>query len=428
MKRNHDVGYNKNRMKKTEAFKLQTLDDYKPFIGTATADRIYKKAEKLKNKQVTHVNSTYYGGGVAELLSSLTLLMSSTGIRNEWRTIQGSAEFFSVTKKIHNALQSGNIQLTKRKKEIYEEVIFENSVRNHLGQDFVIVHDPQPLPLINFYDKSGPWIWRCHVDMTNPDAELWQYLSRFIGKYDAAIFSIPEYKQPLEIPQVFFMPAINPFSPKNKELSRNEIDERLRHYDIPTDLPLIVQISRFDKWKDPKGTIKAFKLARKEIKARLILLGNIATDDPEGEEVYNSLADERSDDIYILSHQDSYLVNALQHKAEIIIQKSIREGFGLTVTEGMWKGKPVIGGKTGGICHQITHGVNGFLVSSVEEAATTMIMLMKNKHLREKVGKKAKETVRNHFLMSRLLENYIDLLSSFEVKYVLRRDNGIFPS
>jgi trehalose synthase len=229
--------------------------------------------------------------------------------------------------------------------------------------------------------------------------------------------SLEEYKQELETPQVFLMPAIDPFSIKNKELSDNEIDERLRHYKIPTDLPLVVQVSRFDRWKDPEGVIKAFKIARKKVKARLILLGNIATDDPEGEEVYRSLLNERDDTIIILSAEDTALVNALQKKADVILQKSIREGFGLTVTEAMWKGTPVVGGDVGGIRHQIKDGENGFLVSSVEEAADKIEYLIAHKKMREKMGKRAKKTVRENFLMIRLFEQYLDLLGSFETIY-----------
>jgi trehalose synthase len=399
------------------------LEDYEKLVGAETIERIQKKARSFQHLHVVNVNSTYYGGGVAELLTSFTLLMNSVGIKTGWRVIQGAPDFFSITKKMHNALQGGEINLSDRKMDIYEEVIYENAIRNHLeSHNMVIVHDPQPLPMIGHYKKNGPWIWRCHVDLSHPNKELWDYLVPFIEKYDAVIFSIKEYKKKLKTPQLFFMPAINPFSILNREMTEKEIKERLEHYEIPTDLPLVVQISRFDRWKDPEGVIEAFKIARKEVDATLVLLGNVATDDPEGAEVYESLLNCREERIIILSHQDTALVNALQRKATVVLQKSIREGFGLTVTEALWKGTPVIGGNVGGIRYQIRNGVNGFLVTTVEEAATRMVQLIKDKKLRKRMGEKARETVRKKFLLTRYLEQYLDLFNSFETIYRLKKN------
>ncbi len=342
------------------------VEDYEKFVGAETVERIREKARTLQGLHVVNISSTYYGGGVAELLSSLTLLMNSLGIRTGWRIIQGSPDFFSITKKMHNALQGGKINLTELKMQIYEIVIHDNAVRNHLNHDIVIIHDPQPLPMITHYRKKSPWIWRCHIDMTAPNQELWSYLAPFVEQHDAVIFSLEEYAQELATPQLFFMPAIDPYSILNRRLSEDEIEERLNYYNIPTDLPLVVQISRFDRWKDPEGVIKAFQLARKEVDCTLVLLGNVATDDPEGEEVYRSLLNSREERIIILSRQDGALVNALQCRAAVVLQKSIREGFGLTVAEAMWKKTPVIGGNVGGIRYQIENGVNGFLVSTIE--------------------------------------------------------------
>jgi trehalose synthase len=401
--------------------RIVRLEDYERFVGRETVERIQKKAQPLQHLHVANVNSTYYGGGVAELLTSLTLLINSVGIKTGWRAIQGAPDFFSITKKMHNALQGGEINLSDRKMQIYEEVIYENSIRNHLeNHNMVIIHDPQPLPMINYYKKNGPWIWRCHVDLTSPNKKLWNYITPFIEKYDVVIFSIKDYKQKLKTPQVFFMPAIDPFSILNREMSEKEINERLGHYKIPTDLPLVVQVSRFDRWKDPQGVIEAFKIARKEVDATLVLLGNVATDDPEGAEVYESLLDCREDRIIILSHQDTALVNALQRRAAVVLQKSLREGFGLTVAEAMWKATPVIGGNVGGIRYQIRDGVNGFLVSTVEEAAKRVIQLLKDKKLRKRIGERARETVRKKFLLTRYLEQYLDLFNSFETIYRLR--------
>lgn len=402
--------------------KLTTVEDYEPYIGEHAVDRIYKKASRLKDIHVTHINSTYYGGGVAELLSSKTLLMNSLGIKTGWRVIQGSPDFFSITKKMHNAPQGADINLTKLKMEIYEEVIYENAVRNHLHHDIVVVHDPQPLPMIRHYRKRGPWIWRCHVDLSEPNRETLNYLIPFIRAYDAVVLSLKEYRQKgFCTPQVFFLPAIDPFTIKNKEFTEAEVQERLRHYGIPTDLPLIVQISRFDRWKDPEGVIEAFNIARREVKATLVLLGNVATDDPEGAEIYESLLEKREERVIILSVQDTALVNALQRRAAVVLQKSIREGFGLTVAEAMWKGTPVIGGNVGGIRYQIRNGVNGYLVNSNEEAAARIVQFLKNPKIRERMGKKAKETVREKFLMTRLVEQYLDLFNSFETNYKLKK-------
>ncbi|MCK4579999.1 MAG: glycosyltransferase, partial [Dehalococcoidia bacterium] len=301
---------------------LVQVEDYEQFVGAETIERIRRKARLLRDLHVVNLNSTYYGGGVSQLLSSLTLLMNGLGIRTGWRVVHGPPDFFSITKKMHNALQGGKINLTARKRQLYEQVIYENAIRNHLDHNVIIVHDPQPLPMITHYRKNCPWIWRCHIDLSRPNQELWDYLVPFVEKYDAVILSSEDYRQRLETPQLFFMPAIDPFSITNRELSQDDMDERLRHYHIPTDLPLVVQVSRFDRWKDPEGVIQAFKLARKEVDCTLVLLGNTATDDPEGEEVYRSLLDSREERIIIISRQDGALVNALQCRAAVVVQKS----------------------------------------------------------------------------------------------------------
>ena len=252
---------------------LPSLDDYEAHVDRATIQRIRQKAQDLKDLNVAHINSTYYGGGVAELLSSLTLLMNDVGIKTEWRVIQGAPDFFGVTKKFHNALQGDSINMTQLKKQVYENIIHENAVRNWLPHDAVFVHDPQPLPMVEHFKKKGPWIWRCHIDLTQPNQEAWSYLRHFIEQYDGVILSLEEYRQELDTPQVFFYPAIDPFTIKNRELGEQEIQGRLQHYDIPTDLPLVVQISRFVRWKDPDGVFQAVKQARQEIDASLVLLG-----------------------------------------------------------------------------------------------------------------------------------------------------------
>jgi trehalose synthase len=402
------------------AFHLPSPQDYEPLVGAETIARIMKKAEALSDLHVLNVNSTYYGGGVAQILSSLTLLMNAAGIKTGWRVIQGRPDFFSITKKMHNALQGDPMNLTDLKKSIYEEVAYENSARMHLDHDLIIVHDPQPLPLVSQFRKKSPWVWRCHLDLSNPNAEVWSYLSSFIERYDAVVMSLPEYAQKLDTPQRFIMPAIDPFTTVNRDLTQDEIDDRLSHYNIPTDLPLVVQISRFDVWKDPMGVIEAFRRVRKEVDARLVLVGNVATDDPEGQDVLESILGCADDKIRILSVQDSALVNALQRTAAVIVQKSLREGFGLTVTEAMWKGAAVVGGRVGGIRHQIEDGVSGFLVESVDQAAERIVQLLRDPNLRARIGAQARNSVRERFLMTRLMEDWLDMFASFEAAFSLR--------
>jgi trehalose synthase len=402
--------------------KIHTIEDYEPLIGKQAVERIKDKASLLQDMHIANVNSTYYGGGVSVLLSSLTILLNALGIKTGWRVIQGSPDFFNITKRMHNALQGGKINLTDRKKRIYQDVLLQNVMRNHIDHDVVIIHDPQPLLMINHYRKRGPWIWRCHIDISEPHKALWDYFRPHVEKYDAVIVSSDGYKQDLKTPQITFMPAIDPFSILNQDLTESEIAERLEYYDIPTDLPLVVQISRFDKWKDPQGVIDAFKKARKKVDATLVLLGNVATDDPEGIEVYKSLLDQREERILILSQEDTALVNALQCRAAVVLQKSIREGFGLTVSEAMWKGTPVIGGDVGGIRFQIEDGRNGFLVSSVDQAAERIVQVLSDKKLRQQMSKEAHETVKDKFLLSRYLEQYLDLFLAFEPKFQLAQE------
>jgi trehalose synthase len=400
------------------------IEQYEELAGTDTVARIVEKARRLNGLRVVNISSTFYGGGVAEILSSLTLVQRSLGIRADWRLIQGSPDFFSVTKKLHNALQGGDINLSEQKKGIYEGIIFQNALRMDVEADIVVVHDPQPLPLITHFRRTCPWVWRCHVDLSRPDPGAWSYLSGFIEDYDAMVVSLPEYAQDIDVPQVFFMPAIDPFSIKNRALSDEEMDDRLRHYGIPRDLPIVAQVSRFDRWKDPEGVIEAFKIARKEVDATLVLLGNVATDDPEGQEVFESLLGSKEERIIILTAEDTALVNALQRRAAVILQKSLREGFGLTVTEAMWKGAAVVGGNCGGIRHQIEDGRNGFLVSTVEEAAQRIVELVRDASLRRRIGAAGRETVRSRFLMSRLAEQYLDLFAAFEPRFKLNHRRG----
>lgn len=402
----------------SESQGLVELNDYEDYVSQETLDRIAEKGRQLQGASVVHVNSTYYGGGVAELMTSLSLLMNDVGLEADWRIIRGNADFFDVTKGIHNALQGGEFEWTDQRKQVYEEVNYENAVRMQLDTDFVVIHDPQPLPLFEFHGRRrNPWFWRCHIDLSEPHRETWNYLKPFAEQYDAGIVTLEQYKQDVDIPQYLFRPCIDPFKLKNRHLSSAQIDERLAKYDIPTDKPILTQISRFDKWKDPIGVIEAFQKIRQEVDATLVLLGNVATDDPEGVEVYEEVSEHADEDIFIISQHDEVLVNALQTRSAAVFQKSLREGFGLTVTEAMWKGTPVIGGDVGGISLQINDGENGFLVSSVDEAAEAAIKLLGDEEMRREMGKKAQQRVRKNFLTPHLLENYLDLFLAAEASY-----------
>ncbi len=389
-----------------------TLEQYEPLIGAEAVDRIKCKSARLRGAHIVHISSTFYGGGVTEILTPLTLLLNSLGIQTGWRMIQGTPAFFRCTKKLHNALQGDAVEISADERTIYEQVVLENASRLHIDHcDAIIVHDPQPLPLVkHFLKRSAPWIWECHVDLSVPNQSIWSYLRSYVEQYDVAVFSLPEYEQTLEVEQRFITPAIDPFSAKNCELTETQISECLTYHRIPTDRPIVVQISRFDRWKDPVGVIEAVGKAREEVDCTLVLLGNNALDDPEASVILETIQSSIDERIIVLTVDDPMLVNALQRRATVVLQKSIREGFGLTVTEAMWKGAAVIGGNVGGIQKQISDGENGFLVNSVEHTTQRIVELLKDPSLRRRIGVRARETVRQRYLLSRLVEDWIDLL------------------
>ena len=388
------------------------LERYQPLIGVRATDRLLKKARRLSGLKILHVNSTRQGGGVAEILSSLTPLMNDVGITTEWLVIDGSPEFFAFTKDIHNGLHGEPIGLTTESMSLHRDVAHANGTQSRLSDyDVIIVHDPQPLPLVELRERQR-WIWCCHIDLSAPDPGIWSYLGPTVDRYDAVVFSLPEYAQPLSVPQRFIMPAIDPFSLINQEISRAESSQHLERYGIPRDLPLVVQAGRFDKWKDPQGVIDAFCIASQHVPATLVLAGNTAADDPEGPAMYESICASSGERVFVIAADDPPLVNALQRRAAVVLQKSLREGFGLTVSEAMWKGRAVIGGDVGGIRHQIVHGQSGFLVGDVEQAADHISMLLGDAGMRRNIGRRARERVRRHFLMSRLLEDWLDLITA----------------
>ncbi|MBI5323939.1 MAG: glycosyltransferase [Ignavibacteriae bacterium] len=397
-----------------------TIQNYYGIVEDAVIHKLYNISKKLINKRVVHINSTYVGGGVAEMLSTFIPLMNDIGVDMEWRIQYGVPDFFAITKKFHNALQGDSISLSEIKRKVYLLSNERFSTFTRLPHDLIIIHDPQPLPLINYYVKKQPWIWRCHIDLSHPNKELWNYLKKFILKYDLVIVSHPNYIQKdLPINYKIINPAINPLSTKNMDLSSKEIESVLQKYNIPTDKKLITQISRFDKWKDPEGVIDLFKIVKQKCKeCRLVLCGSMATDDPEGIEIYKRVQKKASSliesgDIILITVENNYLVNALQRASSVIIQKSIKEGFGLTVTEALWKGKAVVASNVGGIPLQITDGVSGYLLDpyDIDGFADRIVHLLQNESTANKFGIAGKEHVRKNFLMTRLLLDYMNLMN-----------------
>ena len=397
---------------------MKRIQDYRNIVGDKTISQIYHKANKLYNKRVINVNSTYAGGGVAEILTSLVPLMNDAGVDTDWRIIRGTPDLFNITKKFHNALQGDRINLSNIKKKLYVQANEEFSTYALLDHDYVIIHDPQPLPLAQFYRKKQPWIWRCHIDISTPDKKLWEYVKGFILRYDKMVISSEKYKKDdLPINQTIIQPVIDPLTPKNMELSKEDISKYLKKYGVPTDKPLITQISRFDKWKDPQGVIDIFKIVKKQIDCRLVLCGSMAPDDPEGMEIYEKIKSKTShlienQDVILITSENNILVNALQRSSAVILQKSIREGFGLTVSEALWKGTPVLASDVGGIPLQIQHEKTGYLYppKAKDAFAEKIIEILENPKDAKEMAMVGKEYVKEHFLITRLVEDYFDML------------------
>lgn len=403
---------------------VKKLDDYRKVAGEEKINEILKEAKPLKGKYVVHVNSTYYGGGVAEILDSLVVLMNQCGINAGWRLLKGNDEFFRITKLFHNGSQGAKFRLTPKIRQIYEQTNERNSIFMHLEHsDAIVIHDPQVLPLIDYYPKLQPWIWRCHIDITHPHRLLWGYFRKFINKYDAMIVSDKAYlKKDIRISQQIIMPSIDPLSDKNKKLSKKYAEKILEKTGVKLNKPIISQISRYDYWKDPIGVIEAFRIARKKCDCQLVMLGNFATDDPEGGEMFEKVRKKAAKvkDVTLLVNVESndLVVNALQTISEIVLQKSIREGFALTVSEALWKGTPVIGGRAGGIPNQIIDGKNGYLVESVKECAERIVELMQDDKKRKEMGKFGHEFVKENFLITRHLLDYILLLKKQMIRHL----------
>lgn len=401
------------------------LTDYAPFVAPGTLERIAELAAPLAGARVLHLNATAFGGGVAELLATHVALLRDAGLDAEWHVIHGSDEFFGVTKTVHNALQGADVEWTAAMERTYLERMLENSRELEGEWDFVVTHDPQPVALRDFvrgkpFDRDGmSWVWRCHIDLTDADAAVWDFFRPYVEQHDASVWTMRDFvPASLEMDRVVIAPpCIDPLSVKNLDLPDLLVREMCRAYGVDIERPIMCQVSRFDPWKDPIGVIEAYRLVRAEVPdVQLVLAGSMATDDPEGFHYWN-LADEArggDPDIHLVSNIQqvgAVQINAFQRAADVVVQKSLREGFGLTVAEGLWKGRPVVGGRAGGITLQIHDGVDGFLVDGVEDCAHRTIELLRDPALAHEMGAAGREHVRKSFLSTRELEDWLRLFN-----------------
>ena len=399
------------------------LADYASIVGRSLVDEIRERAGRLQGKRILHVSATSFGGGVSEILYTLVPLMVDVGLACEWQVIYGREEFFNATKVMHNALQGAPSDLTD---EQWETWLRYNEINaNQLTEewDMCIVHDPQPAAICSLVgEKARRWVWRCHIDLSTPNADTLARLRPYLDCYDCSVFHIPQYVPAnMDGRADVFPPAIDPLNPKNMAFSSEDAVYICEQFGIDVDRPLLCQISRFDPWKDPLGVIDAYRMVKEEIpEVQLALVGSMATDDPEGWDYFNStVAHAAGDpDIHILNNLNNVgaiEVNAFQSHCDVVIQKSMREGFGLTVTEAIWKARPFVGGAVGGIPMQVADGESGFLVSTVEECASRALEILRDPALGKRLGRAGKETVRQRFLSTRLLRDWLALLEQLEV-------------
>jgi len=390
--------------------------DYEPLVGRSAIEEISLLAEKLSGKVVQNINSTRSGGGVAEVLSRMVPLLQQVGVEAQWNVIKGNQEFFQVTKKFHNALQGKEESISPEEFSLLLEPS-QGTVEEYLHGDIIFIHDPQPIALIAKRRELGEkWVWRCHIDVSNPRPEAWDFVREFVVQYDAAVFSTASFAQELPIRQFLIPPSIDPLSEKNRELSGNEIESVLAKYGIPQDKPIITQVSRFDHLKDPIGVIRAFEMVRGSMDCRLVLAGGTAVDDPEADKVLAEVKERAAgnEDIHVLSlpPESGSEINALQRASTVVLQKSLKEGFGLTVSEALWKGKPVVASAVGGMRLQVKDRFNGLLCHGVEGAAYALRLLLSNPEYARWLGENGREHVRRNFLITRHLKEYLLLFLS----------------
>jgi len=388
------------------------LEDYQPIVGKNIIDELKILGSHLAGRKVQNVNSTFSGGGVAEILARMVPLLKQLGVDASWDVIEGDEEFFNVTKKFHNALHGQEETFTKDDLNIFVETSRRNNEKMALDADIFYIHDPQPIMLIERKKSSGGhWIWRCHVDVSHPDKEVWNFLRKYIVEYDATVFSAPEFSQQLPVKQYLISPSIDPLSNKKREMSQSEIQSVLNKYGLDNGKPMVVQISRFDYLKDPVGVIQAFRMVRKGIDCQLVLAGGTATDDPESTRVLEDVREcaGNDEDIKILAIPpgSDLEINALQRAATVVFQKSLKEGFGLTISEALWKGKPVVATAVGGIPQQVRNKVTGLLCHSVDGAAYALKQLLSNPEYAAWLGRNGHEHVKQNFLITRHVKEYL---------------------
>lgn len=397
----------------------EMLNQYAPIVGSNVIDHLRQLAEPLKGMKVIHVNSTREGGGVAEILHRLIPLKQELGLEASWEIVAGDSKFYQCTKKMHNALQGNRSPISNELLYHYETVNGDNfeRLRELLKEaDLVFIHDPQPAPLLNYCpDRKGKWIWRCHIDASRPFRPVWKYLQNLIRDYDASIYSLPAFAQPMPHPLYIIPPSIDPLSDKNVALDEAEIQGVCSSYGLDPERPIVSQISRFDRFKDPVGVIRAYRMAKAfGPPLQLVLAGGTASDDPEGEEVLAEVTAAAKDDpdihVLLLPPDAHRTINALQRLSTIVMQKSVKEGFGLTVTEALWKGRPVIGGDAGGIRLQVVNHQTGFLVKTAEGAALRIRYLLKHEDRRQEMGETARNFVLENYLLTRHLREYLTLM------------------
>lgn len=397
---------------------MSKIDDYRAIVGDDEVDELYMLANRLKGKSVQNINSTSVGGGVAEILSRMIPLLRDLDVDAYWDVIKGDEKFFTITKGMHNALHGLNVEITQQDLDYFLEVNRQNSETLDLFGDIMFIHDPQPIGLIKEKEHKGnKWIWRCHIDVSDPHKATMNFLRGFIDRYDAAVFSAPSFaRNDLAIKQILISPSIDPLSEKNRELPQETIDSVVKKYGLDRDRPIVTQISRFDYFKDPLGVIEVYKMVKNHIDCQLVLAGGGATDDPEGPRILDQIrsVSESDPDIHIiyLPPSSDIEVNALQRVSTVIMQKSLREGFGLTVTEGLWKAKPVIATAVGGIPLQITHKHSGILTYSIAGTAHYLKELLSEPEYAQKLGANGREHVKNNFLITRHIKDYLGLFIS----------------
>ena len=395
------------------------LPDYEPVVGRSILEELRVLADGLSGKVVQNISSTFVGGGVSEILEHMVPLLNQLGVDTRWDVIQGSEEFFDVTKRFHNALHGKREKISADDLALFSKVTERNLQKLRFYGDMLLIHDPQPVGLIaRKKEIAGKWIWRCHIDVSKPSRKVWKFLQNFVVDYDAAVFSAPNFAHPLPIRQFLITPSIDPLSDKNRELDQGTIESVLKKYGLTSDKPMIVQVSRFDRLKDPLGVIEAFTMVKRSIDCQLVLAGGTATDDPESDAVLKEVREraEKDSDIHVLLiPPDSDLeINALQRAATVIIQKSLKEGFGLTISEALWKGKPVVASAVGGIPLQIINKFTGLLCYSAEGAAYDLRQLLSNPDFADHLGQNGKEHVKQNFLITSHLRNYLLLFLALD--------------